>query len=246
MSNLFESIPAFFSTSKDYGQVLKKLAVFAFCEVYIITLFLRANPTIDGFFSGIEFWGPIGKATSWIPHYADLNVGGAAIALFVAILSNIFQFHDRISDVFGIRRRFDCTNILIPLSISVGSEVSTTKPGEIEKHRDRLMRSVFYKYASSRDDTPLVDKHDIEHAMNAWSWFWVFVEAIAYFGTGAVIALWLGSKDIALIFAAVAAGCFVIAICQRPRLRRYTKPQIDQIAGDAIASTNIKQTFDAL
>jgi hypothetical protein len=47
----------------------------------------------------------------------------------------------------------------------------------IDDHRDSLMRDVFYRFASSKSDNPVVDKHDIEHALNAWAWFWAFVEA---------------------------------------------------------------------
>ena len=137
--------------------------------------------------------GPIGKAVGTIPHSDVLNLSGVVIAFVVALLTRMFQFHDRISDVLGIRRRFDLKNILIPLAKRVGSDVTEEKELKMAERRDELMHAVFYKYASSRAEKPLVDKHDIEHALNAWSWFWVLVEAFCYFGVGAVLAWCLGS-----------------------------------------------------
>jgi hypothetical protein len=190
--DVLKVILPFFSTPKDYSEVLKKLASFAFYETYLITLLLRANPRFDAVLTGIESWGPIGKVVSIIPHYDVLNLSGVVIAFLVAILTLMFQFHDRISDVLGIRRRFDLKVILIPLCERVGTPITKEIETKMAQRRDALMHAVFYKYASSRADKPLVDKHDIEHALNAWSWFWVFVEAIFYFGVGAIVAWWLG------------------------------------------------------
>ena len=175
--------------------MLKKLASFAFYETYIITLLLRVNPAANSLFRRVESWGPIGKLDAVIPNHLVLNLSGLAIAFGVAILTHMFQFHDRISDVLGIRRRFDREAILIPLFQRVGLTITQDKASEIRKHRDELMRAVFYRYASSRAESPLVDKHDIEHALNAWSWFWVCVEAVTYFGAGTIIAWWLGSSN---------------------------------------------------
>ena len=181
-----------------------------------------------------------------IPHYDVLNLSGIVIAFVAAVLTHTFQFHDRISDVLGIRRRFDCKSILIPLSQRVGSVVTKDKKAKIAQHRDELMHAVFYKYASSRDDHPLVDKHDIEHALNAWSWLWVFVEGVSYFGVGAIIAWWLGSRNLAATFTIVSIALVVLAFLQRARLDGYARPQIDTIAADPTASHDVKRKFDAL
>jgi hypothetical protein len=108
------------------------------------------------------------------------------------------------------------------------------------------MHAVFYKYASSRDNHPLVDKHDIEHALNAWSWLWVFAEGVFYFGVGAIIAWWFGSRNLAATFAIVSTALLVLAVVQCARLDRYARPQIDTIAADPTASHEVKRKFDAL
>jgi hypothetical protein len=181
-----------------------------------------------------------------IPNYEVLNVSGFVIAFMVAILTHTFHFHDRISDVLGIRRRFDRKNILIPLAKRVGSVVTKDKEAKIAHRRHELMRLVFYKYASSRADNPLVDKHDIEHALNAWCGFWVFVEAAFYFGVAAIIGWWLGSSKLALTFTIVSIAFLIIAFMKRAGLGRYARSQIESIAADPTASYEIKKQFDAL
>jgi hypothetical protein len=194
MKEVIDLVLPFFSTTKNYDDILRKLASFAFYETYIITLLLRANPRFDASFTAVESWGPVGKVVGIIPHHEVLNLSGIVIAFVVAILTHTYQFHDRISDVFGIRSRFDRKSILIPLAHLVGSVITNDKEAKIAQRRDELMHAVFYKYASSRAEHPLVDKHDIEHALNAWSWFWVFIEGAFYFGVGAFIAWWLGPR----------------------------------------------------
>lgn len=246
MGEVVKLVLPFLVTPKNYGEMLTKLASFAFYEAYLITLLLRANPIAAAFFTTIESWGPIGKVVVIIPHHDVLNLAGIVIAFVLAVLTHTFQFHDRISDVFGIRRRFDRKSILIPLSQRVGSAVSEDKETKIGKHRDELMRAVFYRYASSRADKPLVDKHDIEHALNAWSWFWASVEAVAYFGVGAMSATLLGSPDLMRTFAMIAASFLIIALVQHMRLAGYARPQINSIAADPTAAFDVKNQFDAL
>ena len=231
---------------KNYGDVLNKLAGFAFYETYIITTVLRSNPTIDGFFTKIESLGPVGKAVASIPGLTVVNITGLLIAVVVALLTNMFQLHDRISDLLGIRRTFDRKFILIPLARLVGVQVTQASERSIAAKRDELMRSVFYRYTSSKAERPLVDRHDIEHALNAWSWFWVFVEAVPYFAIGFIFAWSFDSGSLAKMLLGVSLFCMAISILQYLRLGRYARPQISRIANDASAAEEVRQRFDAL
>ena len=102
----------------------------------------------------IESWGPIGKIIDVIPDHGVLNISGLIIACVVAILTYTFQFHNLMSDVFGIRRRFDRKHILVPLARLVGVTIDANKYDVIAKNRKSLMRAVFYKYASSKGENP--------------------------------------------------------------------------------------------
>jgi hypothetical protein len=246
MGDVLKLIIPFYSMPKNYDEVLRRLASLAFYEIYLITLILRGNPHFDAFIKALESWGPVGKIVDLIPHHDVLDPAGFVIAVAMASLSYIFQLHDQISNVIGIRRRFDRDRILVPLAKRVGVLMTNDKKAKIANCRERLMRAVFYKYASSRSDKPLVDKHDIEQALSAWSWFWAFVEAVFYFAIGAVIAWWLGSSNLAQVFAGISIVSLVIAWAQYLRLGRYARPQVDSISADETAATYVKQQFDAL
>jgi hypothetical protein len=108
------------------------------------------------------------------------------------------------------------------------------------------MHAVYYPYASSRDDNPLVDKHDIEQALGAWSWFWAGVEFVAFLIVGSILAFVL--KDSALggsllIISGVALLCTIL---QHRRLPRYSRPQVEAIAADPKAAAAVRDSFDAL
>jgi hypothetical protein len=62
MEEVIKLVLPFLSIPKNCAQVLKKLASLAFYETYFIPLLLRANPRFDTFLTGIESWGPVGKA----------------------------------------------------------------------------------------------------------------------------------------------------------------------------------------
>lgn len=246
MSEAIKLLLPFIYTPRNYDHVLRKLASFAFYEVYVITFLLREDPKINAWFLGVESWGQIGNVVRVLPYHDTINLSGFAIALLIAILTNVFQFHDRLSDIFGIREKFDIEKILIPLAFDVGVFVTEETRAKIAKHRDVLMHAVFYRYASSRAQESLVDKHDIEHALNAWSWYWVFVEAVTYFGLGLVIAWLFGLKTLSLVFLITVIAASILGVLQRSRLSRYARPQIETIASHPEAASDVRERFNAL
>ena len=120
-------------------------------------------------------------------------------ALLVSWITRVSKLHDRISDLFGIRERFDLHEILIPMANGVGVAVDLDKQVKILKVRDDLMRRVFYSYANSTN--PAIDGHLIWTALDRWSWFWICLEStvvgfIAFLTLLTVgtygVAAWLG------------------------------------------------------
>jgi hypothetical protein len=246
MRDLVALIAPFFSTPKTYAEMLKKLAGFAFYEAYIITFFLRDIPQIGVAFWSAETYGSLGNTIAVIPHASEVNISGFILALLVALASHVLQLHDRISDVLGIRRRFDTNKILLPLAKLVGSTLTRDQLKTVRSKRDNLMRDVFYRYASSRAENPLVDKHDIEHALAAWSWFWVLIEAATFLAIAFIIAFSFGAKNLALWFLTVGVISAILAAAQHLRLGRYARPEIETIASDYTASHDVRAKFDAL
>src|SRR3984893_15573806 len=127
----------------------------------MITVFLRDIPQIGTAFRLAESHGSLGMVIGALPYSNTLNISGLAIALAVAFLTRVARLHDRISEVLGIRKRFDQNHILFPLAKLVGQNLTVLQRKAIIANQNHLMRDLFYRYASSRAETPLVDKHEI-------------------------------------------------------------------------------------
>jgi hypothetical protein len=246
MIELLKFIAPIFVTPKSYNEMRGKLAAFLFYETWFATFFLRSIPSIDKAFNTAETYGAIGTALSTIPGHDKLNIGGLAVALVVALLTFAIRFHDRISDLFGIRRRFDRNYILLPLAIFVGAKLTPTQLTTMMANRHSIMRTVFYGYVSSRADNPLVDKHDIEQVLDAWSWYWILIEAIPLTLTAAAIAAIFKDHSLLAWFGVASIVCWLSASLYYLRLERFTRPEIEAIAADYTASLAVKAVFDAL
>lgn len=240
MGDILKAMVPIFAVPTNYNEVLKRLAGFLFYDTLIGTFLLRGIPEIDTFLRKIESYGAIGAALSTIPNYSKLNLSGLAIALLVAGIGYWLQLHNRISDFFAIRRRFDESAILLPLAVMTGAKLSPTQLNSLRANRETVMHLVFYKYASSRADKPLVDKHDIEHALGAWSWYWAFIEAITVFAICGVIALFFWNLPLVSGFIVISAILWLLALLQFRRLERYARPQVETIAANTEAAAEVK------
>lgn len=246
MGDLLNLFLPFVSTPRDYGDVLRKLAACVFYETYLITFFLRDIPAIHDAFRAAETHGSLGMLVHALPHSNALNISGLVIAFGVAIVTFVIQLHDRISDLLGIRRDFDLKEILIPLAQKVGVESPESRLREIATQRQRLMREVFYRYASSRATEPLVDRHDIEHALGRWTWLWALIESAVLFLVAAAVAGAFCSLQIGSWFLLVSLVAVCLACLQRRRLGRHAKAEIEAIVSDPEAAIAVRQAFDAL
>jgi len=235
-----------FVTPTNYALVLQKLAGFAFWETYIITVFLRDIPPIGAAFRSAESYGSLGIIIGALPYSNALNISGLAIALVVALLTRAVKLHDIISGVVGIRKRFDQKHILFPLATLVGQDLTAFQRKAVIAKRHDLMRDVFYRYASSRADTPLVDKHEIEQALDLWSWFWVCIEAVVFFTMAGIIAHLFHAHTLGVRFLIVDAIFMSLAVMQYPRLGKYAKVEITAIAADSTAAKDVRDKFNAL
>lgn len=243
MGDLLNLFLPFVSTPRNYSDVLRKLAACVFYETYLITFFLRDIPAVHDAFRAAETYGRLGAFIKVIPHSDSLNIAGLVVAFGVALLTFVIQLHDRVSDLLGIRSSFDVNEILVPLAQKVGA---TLPIKEITLHRDRLMREVFYRYASSRSTEPLVDRHDIEHALGRWTWLWVLIETTVIFLVSAGIAGAFGSLQMGSWFLLVSLLAVFLALLQRRRLGSYARAEIEAIAADPAAAASVRNTFNAL
>jgi hypothetical protein len=246
MGELFKTLIPHFWSPTNYAEMLKKLASFLFCEVWIATYFLRQIASVGNLFVSIESAPPIGDVVSLIPRHEHLNITGIGIAFLVAGVSHAFQLHDKISDLFGIRRRFDQRYILLPLADLVGVTLTSEQQIALMSQRDEIMHRVFYKYTSSRSHTPLVDKHDIERALDGWCWYWIFIEGMAVAFIASAVSLIFRAIFPAVGFAAVFAILCLFAWLLSFKLRTLARPQIETIAANKHARREIRKVLNAL
>jgi hypothetical protein len=235
-----------FLRPKNYNEMLVKLGAFILWESYVITFLLRGIKSIDEKLHSVESYEQVTAVLSLIPNHEKLNPAGFFVALAVAYVSRAIQLHDRISDVLGIRRRFDRNYILLPLAVLVGAELKPQQLTTLAANRDTIMREVFYRYASSRADKPLVDRHDIEGALDAWSWYWVLVEGTLLALSGALIAALFGSSDLTAFFSLAFGGLWLLASLYYLRLERFARPEIEAIATNEEAKLAVRKVFHAL
>jgi hypothetical protein len=205
-----------------------------------------AFPSIDRAFHAVENYGRLGIALATVPAYDKVNLAGAAIALLVAGFSYAAQLHDPVSDLFKIRHRFDRGSILFPLALLVGAKLSAMQLNALDANRVTLMQKVFYKFASIRTDKTVVDRHDIEHALSAWLWFWILLEGMVLLVASAVLAIYFDAPVLGSGFAAVFLTCWVLSTLQYSRLERYARPQVRAIAANTDAAQEVKDAFCAL
>ncbi|MET3237469.1 hypothetical protein [Bradyrhizobium diazoefficiens] len=107
---------------------------------------VRYDPWINGLFLRVEHLPGVKEFATAIKA-PEVNVGGFALALLVLIFSRVTRFHDRISDIFKIRARFDRANILLPLAVMSGAQMSARQVANLKRDRHPLVRATFYKYA---------------------------------------------------------------------------------------------------
>lgn len=228
-----------FAPVSSYAEMLSKIAIWTFASSLGATVTLRWNcPEIDAFLGRLAVPVPI----------EDLNIplGTALPAFAMALVSRIFKLHDRLSDVLGIRRRFDRQEILIPLAAATGSSLTVEQIQKVDSRRDELMGRVFYKYASSSADTSKIDVHYVILALDQWSWYWVVLEALFVMAISGGLLFFYGGAKLAVVAAwAVTAGIGLLQLI-RGSCAKYAADEIREILRIDGASAEIRKAFVAL
>jgi hypothetical protein len=176
-----------FSQPKNYDEMLTKIVTFTFfISLAFVVVAARDWPRLWNFLH-----------PTWLTFSIDplglRNVPTAyvIVAFLIVFVARVSKLHDKISDLFGIRERFDLHEILTPLAGGVGIAIDLIKREKLIERRDQIMRDVFYKYASSTD--PVIDQHLIWTALDKWSWFWVCVEGTTVGVVALVLLLSIGA-----------------------------------------------------
>jgi hypothetical protein len=211
-----------FDTVSSYSAMLNKIAVFTFfVALGVLAVFVWQVPAAASILPGLNFKIPD----------TEIEVRGSVFigALIVAFIFRIFKIHDRISDLFGIRQRFDIFSILVPMASASGVSLSLAQQEKLPTKRHQLMRGVFYRYASSSESKSVIDPHSVTMALDQWSWYWICVEGICVTALGSVaFAFWSQYKT---AFYLLVIDLLVIWLLQglKELSRRYARDEIRQI-----------------
>jgi hypothetical protein len=174
-----------FAQPKNYNEMLTKIMTFTFVVSLVLVAVVAHNwPTL---------WNLLHP--NWLTIGIDVlglkNIPAAylIVAFLVSLVARVSKLHDRISDLFKIRERFDLNEILIPLAGGAGIPVDLVKRERLIKSRTQIMGDVFYRYASSTN--PVIDGHLVWTALDKWSWFWICIEGTAVSIAAFIALLWV-------------------------------------------------------
>jgi hypothetical protein len=230
MKDLFKLIIPIFLMPKNYDEMLKKLASFFFWETVLGAWVLRQVPLIGAFALHAERFLLSNLPPGWNSYIEWVDPLNIAVALAIAFIAYTVQLHDRLSDWLRIRARFDLANILLPLTALTGVHLTAPKLNVLATQRVSLMSQLFYRYASSTLETPLVDKHDIQQALSAWSWFWISLEGATIWLSLYIISCLYQDWTIASAFAGILLISVFLGLLIYPRLERRARSQVERIA----------------
>lgn len=227
----------FFSTPKDYSEMLNKIAFFAFWG-FLISLIILANNSVDikNFLIKLSLGYKIDKDGFCI------SISYVFIALFLAIVERALKLHNIISDIFRIRAKFDYENILIPMAIKSGISLNSSRRKHIKQKRYELMRNVFYLYASSTE--PKIDRHYINMALDNWCWYWILLEIRLMFIILCFVLLFLNAnKSYTLGLIIIVVLMTIISLKVSSSAKKCAKQEIDEILSDATRKSKVKGVF---
>jgi len=225
----------------DYQSMLNRIFWFTTASAAAGIWMLRQYvPAVDGLLSDVDF------TLSFAGSKALPVPGGYLLpALGVGLLTRIYRLHARVSDCLGIRESFDVRVIIKELAERVGVDVPAIGDRQILKARHTLMRKAFYPFVSGAQ--PQIDAHLIQQALDAWSWFWVGVEATVLFTLTGVTLAASGAPRAG--FYTIGVALFSAAIGLPPiyeQCRRLAVAQVRAIVEDPTRASAVRSAFNEL
>jgi hypothetical protein len=227
----------------DYQSMLNRIFWFTSASALVAVWMLRLhmhNPTLNALLKQIDFQVEFGVDKAF-----PVPGGFLFPALAVGMLTRVFRLHAHVSDWLGIRESFDIEVIMREFASVLAIDVTPITYEMLSEHRHSIMRTTFYAFVSGSQ--PSIDQQLIHQALDAWSWFWVGVEATLVFilaGLGLVAS---GASAIGLetIGGAIALAAFGLP-AMRGQCVRYAIAQVRAIAEDRTRAAAIRQTFAQL
>jgi hypothetical protein len=226
-----------FDAPKNYKEMLNKIGIFTFLSALgLVWLVAR-------------FSGPIGATLNSSSTTVDIKSFHVPVlyvipAAIIAFFAHVFRLHDKISDLFRIRFRFDVNCILIPLANALGLNVDEVLRSKLSARRESAMQRTFYKYASFEE--PKISKALVLSAVNTWTWYWILLELDALVLIAGIILLCteaFAAAACVLVLGGVLAVLFntCYAVCGKK-----ASYQIEEMVADAARADVLRTEFSAI
>jgi hypothetical protein len=223
----------------DYQSMLNRIAWFttatALCAVWLLRLYV---PGIEAQLSKIDFALQFGG-----DKVLPIPGGYLLPALAMGLVTRVYRLHSRISDWLGIREHFDVEVIMAEFASRVSVDLSGVSAERLVEQRSRFMRTAFYAFVGGSQ--PAIETQLIYRALDAWSWFWIGVEATLVF-TLAGLGL-VGSHEYLIGLQTIAASLAVAAIglpLMRGQCRLYAVAQVRAILADTARADVVRGALD--
>jgi hypothetical protein len=211
-----------FDNPKSYPDMLKKVATVVF---FIAAIGLFILTQISNIFS--SFFANI----SWNVKYDiggfSLYLANIYIPILIAVFENMFKLHDRISDIFAIRYRFDKKVIIWSLLNKLGMNNMYIRVNR--KNREKIMDDIFYKYVGYAN--PKIDPHLVYMAMGAWSWYWIVLDTVVViiFTIGVSTIFYFSWKIVLVSIVMIFILLIISHLIKHFQCKRYAEQEIDAI-----------------
>lgn len=225
----------------DYQSMLNRIFWFTTAAALGAVWLLRRNvPAIDAALS------PLDQAIAWgASNGLPTRAGDLLPALGIGVITRVFHVHARLSDWLLIRETFDVDVIISEFARQLSIDLSPFGDEELRRARHGLMRAAFYPFVSGPQ--PAIDRQLVEQALDAWSWFWVGLEAAFLFVVASFVLIAAGVNPIGL---QTLVGSLLIATVALPAIRRqcrrYAIAQVRAILADAARTAAARSAFTHL
>jgi hypothetical protein len=225
----------------DYQSMLNRIFWFTTGAALIGIWILRMQiPALDRLLREIDFTVEFG-GNKVLP----IPGGYLFPALAVGLVTRIYRLHARVSDWLGIREDFDIEVIIGELAAQLAIDISWAESKHLIRARHHIMRNAFYKYVTGPQ--PQIDSQLVHQALDAWSWFWIGVEATLVFVIAGFVLVSGGVYETGF---QLIGGTLVLAVvglpAMRDQCRRYAVAQVRAIVADPDRAAAVRTAFAEL
>ena len=224
-----------FDRPNNYNEMLNKIGIFTFVESLGLTwLIAHFVPSVASILSSVKL--PVKLDSIEIPFLYVVP------AVILALSARIVRLHDKISDVFAVRRTFDVYRVLIPLAGAVGYPIGPSRRQALKANRKPAMQKTFYAYASFEE--PKISKALVLSAIDVWTWYWILAELLFLLSLAVVVLLFYREYAPAA-YALVATCALIVLFCSCFAVcGSKADHQIEEIVSDSSRVESIRKAFD--